>query len=78
MAHEIIKMLTDDDGYKYYNTYWHLGNGSDSTGKSILCTGEYYGFGESAATFKSRLVDKGGITCPDCLASIKYFKSIKL
>jgi len=77
MAHTVVKILTNDDGDEYENPQWHLSwdfDGSDRT----FCGGEVYGLGESIATYKSKSVEKGGITCGRCLAFIKQIKSVKL
>ena len=39
---------------------------------------EFNGNSVSACTYESKQVEKGGITCPECLKRIKLIKSIKL
>lgn len=77
MAHSLVKLLTDDDGEKYKNKFWHLVHSPDGSRRTV-CTGECFGLGEGDATYKSKRVEKGGITCPQCLEIIKWYKAIKL
>jgi len=79
MAHKIVKLLSDDDGVEYSKDeqVWHLSivvTGDPCT----LCSGEFYGDGESACKFKEKIVEYGGITCKKCLREIEEIKSIKL
>ena len=77
MSHQIVKILTNDDGDKSSNKKWHYvqySGGSPNT----LCTNEVFGFGEGGATFLLKEKEKGGITCNDCLIIIKNIKQIKL
>jgi hypothetical protein len=74
---KLVKFLTDEDGMTHPSKDWHyvhITGGSDSA----LCTGEVFGYGEGAATYRAKDVARGGITCPDCLAIIKKIKDIKL
>ena len=77
--HRIVKILSSDDGEPTPkdSQVWHLvvvEAGSSCT----LCGGEYFGFGESGCEYEAKNVDKGGITCKECLKIIKRFKDIKL
>jgi hypothetical protein len=77
MAHRIVKIIINNDGDKEINPKWHLSvnrAGSDCA----LCTGEFYGYGEGVAEAIEKTVDKGGITCKDCLAYIKEIKSVTI
>lgn len=77
MAHDIVKILTADDGEKRDGQVWclvQIRTGDPCT----LCTGEFFGLGQSGCKFKAKTVDKGGITCPDCLSIIKELKALKL
>jgi hypothetical protein len=77
MSHTIVKLKTDPFGNKAQNTYWHLSIViADSD--ALCCTGEVYGYGVSEAKYKTKDVLKGGITCPECVSTIKKFKNIKL
>ena len=51
---------------------WHL--------DAMINDGEFTACGNAIPDYDhiSKQTDKGGITCPDCLEVIKYFKSIKL
>jgi len=77
MGHTLVKILTDDDGMKIKKPVWHLSMHMGG-GEQAMCTGEYYGFGESAVTYDTKGKEKGGITCPECLTIIKIIKNIKL
>lgn len=77
MSHELVKILSDDDFEKIENPKWHLIvtiSGSNAT----LCTGEFFGEGESNVIYENKIVKRGGITCRKCLEQLKELKSIKL
>lgn len=73
----LVKLLTDDDGAKYPNKKWHYVVRWDGSSRT-LCTGECFGIGEGRATFDTKDVEKGGITCEECMEIIKEMKAIKL
>ena len=74
----LIKIIIDDDGAEYQNDYWHLiCNPPKSDTARVLCTSEAID-ACSAVDGESKLRKRGGITCPDCLAVIKYYKNIKI
>lgn len=73
----LVKILSADDGEKRKNTKWCLVV-NKCAGNMTLCEGEYFGMGESGCEYEYKTVEKGGITCSDCLAQIKYIKNIKL
>lgn len=77
MSHRVVKLLTNDDGDKYPNTYWHFVEKRGDAPRT-LCGGECFGDGETSLLFKEKVVEKGGVTCPICLSIIKYYKSINL
>lgn len=77
MAHNLVKLLTDDDGVRIDNPKWHYPIGIADT-NMLLCNGHVFGYGESIAEFKVKTVQRGGITCEQCLAMIKAFKKVKL
>lgn len=79
MSHIIVKFSSDDDGYEVEKDeqVWHL-SASEAGGNMSVCTGEFYGYGESGIKFKTKEVKRGGITCEKCLSYVKFFKSIKL
>lgn len=77
MPHEVVKITIDDDGEKVDEPKWHLvviGEDAHQT----LCTGEFYGEGVSNCVYKTKTVNRGGITCPECLDIIRVIKNIKL
>ena len=73
----LVKIISDDDGEAIDKPVWHLSTDACS-GNTVLCTGEVFGFGEGDAVYKTKEVERGGITCEHCLTSLKWFKSIKL
>jgi len=75
--HELVKLLTDDDREVYHNPQWHIIDdfGSDP---ATLCTGEYFGEGQSECTYELKVVKRGGVTCQACLAKAKWLKSFRL
>lgn len=71
----LVRILTDEDGDRVRPRRWHYVHvicGSNAA----LCTGEYFGVGESSATFKTK--DRGKITCEECRKIIKEMKAIRL
>ena len=77
MAHRVVKLLVGDDYEPKEKPKWCLV--IDSCGdKATLCTREYFGYGASRCEYEIKEVEKGGVTCPDCLKIIKSMKSIDL
>lgn len=74
----LVMLLSDDDTDLYENPVWCLVDPANAGGPATLCTGEYFGLGESFCTYKRKSVKKGGITCPRCIAALKAYKSIRL
>lgn len=77
MSNQLVKIIFDDDGEATNNDSWHLAVQPDGSPRT-LCTGEVFGGGEGEAVYKTKSVERGGITCPKCLEIIKQFKAIKL
>lgn len=77
MKHTIVKIIRDNDGEKAVNAKWHYSDNRAGC-EMALCTGEVYGGADSCAEFKTKDVERGGITCLKCLEIIKEFKAIKL
>lgn len=79
----VFKMTLNEDGDTFpYGELWHAG-GSSNEGNTLLCSHEYFDMqgqvdAEGYAKCISKDVERGGITCPDCLASIRSIKAIKL
>lgn len=71
----LVKFITDDDGNKHTSKDWHLVRTEAGAPRSV-CTGEVFGYGEGAAKYKEKYTGK--ITCVECKAIVKWFKSIKL
>ena len=77
MSHTIIKITINHDGEEVESPKWCLSvnaAGEDAT----FCTGEYFGNHDSDCTTTVKHVERGGITCPDCLQKIKAIKAIRL
>ena len=74
--HNLVKFITDEDG-EPMPPLWHypVVSGGSNVG---LCNGQVFGEGEGNAKFEVKTVQRGGITCPDCLYMIKAFKKVKL
>lgn len=75
MGHKLIKYTKggrfeheDIEGLKG----WHI--------ETTLADGEFTACGMAVVDYDhdSKIVEKGGITCPHCLEVIKYYKQIKL
>jgi hypothetical protein len=75
--HELVKILSDDDGEEIETPVWHLA-ASHCGDPSVLCTKEQYGFGQSDCVYKVKVVKRGGITCQECMKMLLEFKSVKL
>ena len=70
----VVKITHDDDGEKRYSPAWCLVTEATG-GTATFCSGEFFGRGESSATFTEK---QGRITCPECKKKIKEIKAIKL
>ena len=77
MSHTLVKITVDEDGADVDNAKWCLSIIA-AGGSQSFCSGQYYGKGESSCEFKDKTVQRGGITCPECLQKIKEIKAIKL
>lgn len=75
----LVKILTSDSGEprEKANQVWHYVDVA-CAGNQTLCEGEYFGLGESGCKYKTKTVEKGGITCKECINKIKDYKAIKL
>lgn len=75
----LVRIITNDDGEPTGNPFdWHLTDPCNRQGAATLCTGEFYGIGESACTYEVKEVLRGGITCKLCNEFIRTYKSVKL
>lgn len=70
---EIVKLITDDDGYVQDNSYWHWVDSENLQGPAVFCTQEFFGLGESILTFEYD--PDGEITCPACIKKLKSYKA---
>jgi len=73
--HRLVKITRDDDGEEIMSPTWCLVEVSQ--GEHALCTGVFFGSGESAAEFETKTVERG-VPCPKCRAIIQAHKAIKL
>jgi hypothetical protein len=76
--HSVVKILSDDGGEIRQSPVWCLVDPTNPQGSSTYCTKEFFGPGESGCTYKTKTVERGGISCPECLRYIKVMKAIKL
>lgn len=74
----LVKITRDDDGVCIDNPVWHLADPANDMGSAALCSGEFFGEGESAVEFELKTVKRGGITCDRCMRKIAIYKAIKL
>lgn len=77
MAHQCVKIKVTDDGIKRKHAKWCLAVEEASVSRT-LCTGDVFEYGDSNGKYESKVVERGGITCPDCIAIIKSYKRIRL
>ncbi len=77
---KLVKILINDDGEKtpLGERFWHL-SVERSGDPMLLCSGEFYSFGCCTnVVAKTKIVERGGITCPLCLKYIREIKAVKL
>ena len=75
----LVRIISDDDGEEQDNKNdWHLVDPGNQCGPATLCTGEFFGEGESNWVFKTKQQLKGGVTCPECIKKIKIYQGVKL
>jgi hypothetical protein len=77
MAHTLVKTFNSDDGEMNENPQWHWFQ-EFGDARRTLCSGEAFGPGESHVEYELKTLQKGGITCTQCLKIIKIIKAIKL
>lgn len=73
---ELVKIYKNDDGDEIEKPLWHLAV-TVTGGDNVLCTGEFYGMGESSVVYDIKEGTMHDITCEDCKQIIKDFKAIK-
>jgi hypothetical protein len=71
MGHVIVKFFSEHESGEIPKG-WHLHLSLDQA-EYTAC-----GLAETEYDVRSKTVERGGITCPDCLEQIKFYKSIKL
>lgn len=75
--HNLVKIITSDDGEKRDKPVWCLVEHTDF-GDATFCQAEFFGLGESCCEYKTKTVARGGITCERCLERIRLIKDIQL
>lgn len=73
----LIKITRDDDGFLVEAPVWHLIDPDPRMGAKSLCTGEFFGEGESGVEYKLKSVLRG-VPCETCREIIKSYKKIRL
>lgn len=73
----LVKILKHDDLEIEEIPKWHLVE-SFGDAERTVCTGEVFRSWDAHVEYKDKIVKKGGITCPECLKIIKWYKQIKL
>lgn len=68
----VVQFITDDDGHKADNDFWHLVDPGNSQGNAALCTQEFFGPGESPLQYVART---GEVNCPECLKKLRLYKA---
>ncbi len=76
-THEVIKIYVHDDREKVKYPKWHLIQDWGDTPR-ILCDGSVFLMGDGDVKYDIKEVERGGITCPECLSILKHFKDIRL
>jgi hypothetical protein len=77
-GHKVVKILYDEDSVKCETPKWHLVEWVFGDSPRTACTGEVFGYGEGSAIYKEKSVLKGGVTCPNCLEIIKWYKGLNI
>ena len=77
MTHTLVQIIIDDDLQETNNLDWHLVDPGNPCGTAALCTGEFFGDGESAVSYKTKTVKRGGITCKKCMDVLLSYKAIR-
>lgn len=75
----LVRITVNDDGDAQDTGHlWHLVDPANGQGDAALCTGEFFGHGESRCEYEIKTAARGGITCPECLAILRLHKAVKL
>ncbi len=75
---QLVKLLSTDDGDENIDPKWCLIDPGNFMGQATLCTGEFFGQGESACRYELKEAERGGITCGKCLELLKIYKAVRL
>lgn len=76
MGHTLVK-ITSPDSFaddSIIDGYWHLLSATYGDDQ-MFCSGCFLVDGMG---YQEKIVERGGITCPDCLRLIKVYKDVKL
>lgn len=77
--HQLAKQLKNEDRVEIpvEEQVWH--SIKDASGDpALVCTGEFIDEGCGDGEYILKVVKRGGITCKECMSTIKHFKAIKL
>ena len=75
----LVKIIRDDNGWETEHPVWHLVDPRGEQGDMVLCTGEFFGHGESLTVeFETKKVQRGGVECARCAEIVKIYKAVKL
>lgn len=80
MANSLIKMKIsdDDDSIEVEEQKWCLADPAPYRGTPrVLCTGDVLDT-DTVSEWEEKMVIRGGITCEQCIAIIKAYKTVKL
>lgn len=75
--HTLVKITHNEDGDKMDRPPWCF-SVVRSGSPMAMCSMQVYGYGEGSAKYETKQAERGGITCPQCLAEIKEIKAIRL
>ena len=76
---QLVMITVDEDGHTVLKEHlkWCFVDpfGSDP---QVFCDGQYFGEGQSECEYKTKEVQRGGITCRKCLDKIRFMKKVRL
>lgn len=81
--HTVVKITAYDtkssgsDEVDYEDPVWHAVSANHGD-MQILCSGLFFGMGNSDIEYQLKERKRGGITCYKCLRLIKAYKAVKL
>lgn len=74
-----VNLLTHDDGEAHPDAgLWHIIDPTNKQGAATLCSGEFFGYGESGCKYELRVLTPGTVTCQRCIDDIQTLKKLKI